>query len=102
MLDKQDHEHRVERNVLTCLSNKKQYMLKCVEICWMMVCHSPPVHLEWNYTGQEFDHQLIKPFTEDGTKVEFVVWPVMFLHKNGPLLCKGVAQGTTGKQQTHF
>ena len=100
----------VDRKVLTCLTkSKKQYVDKCLEVCWMMVCHSPPLHLEWNYKGHSFDLQILKPFTESGNMVDFVVWPVTFLHKDGPLLCKGVAQGARSSQvvsaksrQTHF
>jgi hypothetical protein len=25
--------------------------------------------------------------------VDYIVWPPLYLHENGPLLCKGVAQG---------
>ncbi|XP_076071463.1 uncharacterized protein LOC143042865 isoform X1 [Mytilus galloprovincialis] len=84
----------VDGKVLSCLSqSKKQYFEKCLELCWIMVCHSPPIHLDWEYKGHSFDLQILRPFTESGDVVDYIIWPVMFLHKDGPLLCKGVAQG---------
>lgn len=90
----------VDGKVLSCLSqSKKQYFEKCLELCWIMVCHSPPVHLDWEYKGHPFDLQILRPFTEAGDVVDYIIWPVMFLHKNGPLLCKGVAQGRSSSHQ---
>jgi hypothetical protein len=31
-------------------------------------------------------------FNGAGNKVDFVVWPVLYLHKDGPVLNKGVVQ----------
>ncbi|VDI09394.1 Hypothetical predicted protein [Mytilus galloprovincialis] len=84
----------VDGKVLSRISqSEKQYFEKCLELCWIMVCHSPPIHLDWEYKGHPFDLQILRPFTESGDVVDYIIWPVMFLHKDGPLLCKGVAQG---------
>jgi hypothetical protein len=40
-----------------------------------------------------FDKDSFKEYTCRGTYMDFVVWPALFLHKGGPLLNKGVAQG---------
>lgn len=48
-------------------------------------------------TRDPFNKVLFKDYTARGIYTEYVVWPVMFLHKNGPLLGKGVAQGTNEK-----
>ncbi|XP_060583046.1 uncharacterized protein LOC132739367 [Ruditapes philippinarum] len=40
-----------------------------------------------------FDKGSFKEYTCRGTYLDFVVWPALFLHKGGPLLNKGVAQG---------
>lgn len=45
-------------------------------------------------TKEEFDKSLYKDYTKRGKHLSYVVWPVLFLHEGGPLLCKGVAQGT--------
>ncbi|WAQ98114.1 FAZ1-like protein [Mya arenaria] len=42
-----------------------------------------------------FRNDLFKNYTQRGAFVEFYVWPVVYLHENGgPLLAKGIAQGT--------
>jgi hypothetical protein len=40
-----------------------------------------------------FDKDSFKEYTCRGKYLDFVVWPALFLHKGGPLLNKGVAQG---------
>lgn len=60
-----------------------------------MVIQDPPIFMEWDLTNgvSNFDKDLLKSYTKTGNTVEYLVWPVLYLHKNGPLLCKGVAQG---------
>lgn len=41
-----------------------------------------------------FEKNKFKDYTKRGMYIDFVVWPVMLLHKDGPVLCRGVAQGT--------
>ena len=41
-----------------------------------------------------FNKTLFKEYTQRGMFMKFIVWPYMLLHENGPLLYKGVAQGT--------
>ena len=43
--------------------------------------------------GSKFDTNLLKAYTKSGIHVEYIVWPALLLHKNGPVLVKGVAQG---------
>ena len=40
-----------------------------------------------------FDRNLFKDFTRKGHFIDFIVWPIMYLHEGGPILSKGVAQG---------
>lgn len=49
---------------------------------------------------EKLDHTAFKDYTKTGRYVDFVVWPALYLHEGGPLLCKGVAQGTNQTQQT--
>lgn len=46
--------------------------------------HLPP--------DSKFDKNEYKEFVKSGDKVKFMVWPALYLHKNGPLLHKGVVQ----------
>ncbi|XP_048774219.1 myosin heavy chain, striated muscle-like isoform X2 [Ostrea edulis] len=73
----------------------KEYIDKCVELCWMMRIQDPPIYMETDYpTNSEFDSSRMRSYTKAGRFVNFVVWPTFFLHKDGPLLGKGVVQGS--------
>lgn len=51
--------------------------------------------LEQNPVGRStFDKDKFKDYTRRGCFLEYVVWPAILLYKDGPLLSKGVAQGT--------
>jgi hypothetical protein len=52
----------------------------------------PPVVLTTKLTGK-FDTDRFRHYTKSGSTVDYVVWPVLFLHEGGPIICKGVAQG---------
>ncbi|XP_060583074.1 uncharacterized protein LOC132739389 isoform X2 [Ruditapes philippinarum] len=41
----------------------------------------------------DFDKNLFKEYTFRGNYFDFIVWPALLLHKDGPLLSKGIAQG---------
>lgn len=45
-------------------------------------------------TNSAFDSNKMRSYTKAGKLVHFVVWPTFFLHKDGPLLAKGVVQGS--------
>lgn len=40
-----------------------------------------------------FDNAMFRANTATGKYTDFIVWPALLLHTNGPLLLKGVAQG---------
>ncbi|KAH3833562.1 hypothetical protein DPMN_106874 [Dreissena polymorpha] len=72
------------------------YAEKCVEIIWLMYVHDPPMHLEWLTREQEgtaFKVDAYMPYTRPGTLFDYCVWPVVRMQRNGPVLCKGIAQG---------
>lgn len=69
------------------------FVEKSLELCWFMVTQSPPIHMEINFPeGTPLDKNVLKHYTVSGDIIAFVVWPALYLHKDGPLLCKGVAQ----------
>ena len=77
------------------LEQCREYIEKCVELCWMMRVQDPPIYMEANYaTNSAFDSSRMRSFTKAGQFIHFVVWPTFFLHKDGPLLAKGVVQGS--------
>uniref|UniRef100_A0A8W8KVZ5 Mitochondria-eating protein C-terminal domain-containing protein n=1 Tax=Magallana gigas TaxID=29159 RepID=A0A8W8KVZ5_MAGGI len=73
----------------------KEYIEKCVELCWMMRIQDPPIYMEADYQpNSPFDSNKMQSYTKAGKLVHFVVWPTFFFHKDGPLLAKGVVQGS--------
>ena len=70
------------------------YSTKCLDLCWYMNLHSPPLVLDLGAkAGGKFDKETFKYYTTSGPKMSFLVWPALRLHKGGPMLAKGVAQG---------
>lgn len=63
---------------------------RCIEVIWMMCTQATPMHLEFCNKGDR-PTSIFKPFTRAGNAVENCVWPALFLHKNGPLMEKGIA-----------
>ncbi|XP_053399685.1 DNA ligase 1-like isoform X2 [Mercenaria mercenaria] len=72
----------------------KLYLQKCLELCWLMAIQDPPVHLKCDVckSGDPFDKNMYKEYTQAGLSIKYAVWPAVFLEKNGALLCKGVVQ----------
>ena len=66
---------------------------KCAELCWFMCIQDPPLAMEYeNLEGKPVDRSKFNLYDRNGTITEFVVWPTLLLHKNGPILAKGVVQ----------
>ncbi|XP_053400214.1 uncharacterized protein LOC123557872 [Mercenaria mercenaria] len=78
-----------------CIEELKPYILKCLYLGWMMVVQSPPLVLHEFPTEKEikFDKNMYKEYTASGPLVSYVVWPALLLKENGPVVCKGVAEG---------
>ncbi|WAR03303.1 hypothetical protein MAR_009861 [Mya arenaria] len=71
----------------------KEFLEECFYVCWLMSIQDPPVVLDEDFqSGGRFDSEVYKAYTKSGPTNDFLVWPAMFLHKGGPVLCKGVAQ----------
>ncbi|XP_052793985.1 putative uncharacterized protein MYH16 isoform X5 [Mya arenaria] len=76
----------------------KTYITKCVELCWLMRIQDPPVTIHWAAPEDgAFNSDVYRAYTKTGNRVEYVVWPAVYLHKGGPILMKGVAQGASEK-----
>lgn len=71
------------------------YTNNCIEVCWLMNTHSPPlVFAEPVASGQSYDKDLYRKYTKEGDIVSFVVWLPMMI-EGGVILSKGVVQPTT-------
>lgn len=85
-------------SIAATASKMRPFVEECFSICWLMCIQDPPVVLGPDVQhGQRFNADLYKAYTKSGSCVDFLVWPAMFLHEGGPILCKGVAQGVPTK-----
>lgn len=74
-------------------ANIKEYVIKCAEVCWHMVLQSPQLHMESCFEDEEtFNTNKYKHYKTKGNKYQFIVWPALYLHKDGPMLSKGIAE----------
>ena len=72
----------------------KPYVDKCAELCWYMFLPSHPLYLPpKETTGSIFDKNKYRFYQTTGTKYKFIVWPALYLHKDGSMLSKGIAEG---------
>lgn len=60
----------------------------CTRLCWMMALQDPPICMVTHTDSTE----IYRAYTRSGDVIEYVVWPSLLLHEDGPLLYKGVAQ----------
>ena len=73
--------------------NCEVYITRCMEICWLMNMQEVPMHLNFVcQRGDPFRYDLYKPFTKSGNVCGYLVWPLLSLHKDGPIMKKGVIQ----------
>ena len=73
----------------------KPYTDETLDICLLMCIQDPPVYIASSSesTGSPFDTNKYKAYTSLGKQIEYVVWPPLYLHEDGAMLSKGVAQG---------
>lgn len=83
---------KAQKSLLKRLIETK-YAERCVVICWLMVVQDPEMYLDDDIkTGSLVNKDCYREYTKSGAKVDFNVWPALYLHINGPLLNKGVVQ----------
>lgn len=80
------------------LSFGEPYIDRSVELCWTMQIQDPPMHLEFD-SSANIDKSVFRLFTRNGNTLDFVVWPALMLHENGPLVHKGVVQPLPKKKE---
>ena len=70
-----------------------RYAEQVAELCWLMQTSKPALHLSATLPDSgAMDKNLFKAYTKTGPRIDYIVWPVMYLYENGPLLSQGVAQ----------
>lgn len=75
------------------ISACSKFVADCIKYAWMMQIQDPPVYIEWDFPSDtKIDTNILRSYTKAGDQVDFIVWPVLYLHKDGPVLNKGVVQ----------
>ena len=77
-----------------CIKSLHPYIRKCIYTCWMMCIQMPPMTFaDIAKCGAPFCGSMYKQYTVKGPVVDYIVWPAILLHEDGPVISKGVAQG---------
>ena len=75
------------------------FVKRCTEVCWIMALQDPPLDFKDDSAFYApFSKDEFKAYTKFGQYIDYIVWPPLLLHKGGPLLAKGVAQGLGAPQ----
>ncbi|XP_053400030.1 uncharacterized protein LOC123557685 [Mercenaria mercenaria] len=87
-------DHQIQEDVLQNAEVQK-YLEKCFHLCWLMLAQYPPMVMDFEAKeGKAFDNEAFETYTNRGPTIARIVWPPIYLHKDGPLVCKGYAEGT--------
>ncbi|XP_052076012.1 uncharacterized protein LOC127714094 isoform X2 [Mytilus californianus] len=74
-----------------------KYVTDCIKYVWMIQIQDPQVYIEWDFpSGAKIEWDLFRSYTKSGDYIDYIVWPVIYEHKGGHLLCKGVVQPMSG------
>ncbi|XP_056013045.1 uncharacterized protein LOC125682420 isoform X3 [Ostrea edulis] len=97
-------KEEVMRKSTSCvkqMTSASVFIDECIDVCWFMVIQNPPLAFYYHDggEGQEFDKKRFQFYSQSGTKLKYVVWPALLLHKDGNLLRKGIAQPVEEKKK---
>lgn len=71
----------------------QKFIVKCFQLCWMMLAQYPPMVMDFtSQPGTPYNQALFEVYTTRGANVAYVVWPPVYLHKDGPVVCKGYVE----------
>ncbi|XP_060556665.1 uncharacterized protein LOC132717249 [Ruditapes philippinarum] len=68
------------------------FVAKTFEIVWLMKIQNPQMETQWQSQDEKCDKDKFTFYTKRGDIVSQTVWPAVLLHKNGPLMSKGILQ----------
>lgn len=84
-----DFSSKFSDYIMTC----DTFIKKCIKTCWLMNMQEVPMCLKFAYQpGDPFKKELYKEYTKCGGQCGYLVWPLLLLHVDGPVLQKGVMQ----------
>lgn len=81
-------------------SATKAYIAAVIDFCWLLNVQDPPCAISWDLRrGEPFQTDKYRVYMHSGKMVDYIVWPVLYLHQGGVVLCKGVAQAIHEKYE---
>ncbi|XP_053399413.1 golgin subfamily A member 6-like protein 22 isoform X3 [Mercenaria mercenaria] len=83
-------QHRGADDV--CPAGINAFVVQSVKLVWMMKMQTPPMGFIWAKVNQNVDKNKFTFYTKRGDVTKQCVWPAIELHKNGPLMSKGIVQ----------
>ncbi|XP_053400847.1 uncharacterized protein LOC128557480 [Mercenaria mercenaria] len=83
---------RRENKLPSTSKDTDKFVEKAFEIIWLMKIQNPPIAFKWQTRDETFDRERFTFYTKRGDKVGQMVWPAVLLHKDGPLMSKGIVQ----------
>ncbi|KAH3833561.1 uncharacterized protein LOC127879079 isoform X2 [Dreissena polymorpha] len=69
-------------------AKSKEFINKCVELCWWMCIQERPVYICSIDDGENAD--FYRAYTKSGSQLDYIVWPALKLYKGDPLSYSGV------------
>ena len=95
-LERSQSESRVEAydkdDLLKRMDASKEFYRKCVDVCWPMALHDPPLYLDVNVKRGDPCNRDLYTMVTDGDCVEALVWPPLLQGEGGGLLAQGVVE----------
>ncbi|XP_069131356.1 uncharacterized protein [Argopecten irradians] len=74
-------------------ANVMDYTKACLELCWLCAIQDPSIEFIYDVkAGKNIDTKYFRQFDRSGDIVEYLVWPAMLLHNDGPVLSRGIVQ----------
>ena len=78
----------------------QKYISDVKDLCRLLNNSDPPFSISWDFNkGGHFDTNLFDEYMQCGSKIHFVVWPVLYTYEGGEVLCKGVAEAVHDVQK---
>ncbi|XP_061184465.1 uncharacterized protein LOC133192479 [Saccostrea echinata] len=69
------------------------YIKASINICWMMKMQEVPMFLDFTCQREgPLNKDFYKEYTKSGKLCDYLVWPLLLLHKDGPVMQKGIVQ----------
>lgn len=78
----------------------KLFARQCASLSWKMRIRDPPLLVKFEFRcGSTLNSDVLKRYTtKTGDYLDFLVWPALYLHEDGPILTKGVAEPKSAQE----